>query len=107
MVNFYASWCGPCMREMPALEEAWKTLEKQGVTLIGLTDDDSKNIERVREHFGISFPLYELDKDLLGIGIYEIPRTLGISSKGEILFQHEGDKDWANPEFLEEYASKW
>src|ERR1700748_3646660 len=48
MINFWASWCGPCRQEMPLLEDIYKQYNKLGFTLLGISiDDESKSAEQL------------------------------------------------------------
>jgi thiol-disulfide isomerase/thioredoxin len=102
LLNFYASWCGPCMNEMPDLQRA--SLMNEAVTIIGLTDDTPEKIAKVRDHFGITFPIYQLDKSLNDYGVYTIPTTFIYGPDNGLLLDHIGPYNWANPKILSRAA---
>ncbi|MDH3804802.1 MAG: TlpA family protein disulfide reductase, partial [Gammaproteobacteria bacterium] len=58
MVNFWATWCGPCRQEMPLLDELYSRYERVGFSLLGVNIDDnsSKALKMVSE-LGVSFPV--------------------------------------------------
>src|ERR1017187_6028916 len=61
VLNFWATWCGPCREEMPMMVEAEKVWGPKGVVFIGASLDDNKsrkNIPAFLKEFGISFPIW-------------------------------------------------
>jgi thiol-disulfide isomerase/thioredoxin len=58
LVNFWATWCAPCMAELPALEQLYKSLRGQGFTVVGIAVDDSlENIKEAVSQNGITYPV--------------------------------------------------
>lgn len=101
LVNFYASWCGPCMSEMQSLQRAH---EQGRFTVIGLTDDPIEKVEAVRAHYKLSFPLHRLSGSLKDQGIYSIPTTYLLGSDGEVLESMIGPQEWDSEEFMNKAA---
>lgn len=101
LVNFYASWCGPCMKEMESLQRAH---DQEQFTVIGLTDDPFEKIEAVRAHYKLSFPLYKLSGSLKDEGIYSIPTSYLIGSDGEVLESMIGPQEWDSDKFMNKAA---
>jgi photosystem II stability/assembly factor-like uncharacterized protein/thiol-disulfide isomerase/thioredoxin len=57
LINFWASYCGPCKDEFPALETLHKTYEEKGLVVLGISIDDTPNDSvRVAQQYGLSFP---------------------------------------------------
>ena len=57
MINFWATWCGPCRQEMPLLDAMYKKYKKMGFTLIGVNvEPDSKAAEAFLKTMPVSFP---------------------------------------------------
>ena len=58
MINFWATWCGPCRQEMPLLDELYSRYQRVGFSLLGVNiDDDSSRAMRMIEELGVKFPV--------------------------------------------------
>ena len=57
VLNFWASWCNPCQKEMPALEAAWQKYKDQGVVLVGVnsSDNEQQTLDFLEE-YGVTYP---------------------------------------------------
>ncbi len=72
VVNFWASWCGPCVKEMPALSALHREYEKKGISFIGLGVDSKKNVNDFLKKVPVSYPVYTA-----GFGGADIARSFG------------------------------
>lgn len=72
VVNFWATWCAPCVEEMPELQQIAREYASRGVTVIGVGIDNPAAIRRFRDEFGIDFVLLAA-----GAGGSELARQLG------------------------------
>lgn len=92
LLNFWATWCGYCIMEMPDLEEAYKKYGDEIQFLIVNTDDGIKNGEEFIKTKGYTFPTYyDLEyKAAIAYGITSIPRTIAIDKDGNVLYNQPG-----------------
>ncbi len=72
VVNFWATWCPPCVEEMPDLQRIRDEYRARGVEVVGIGIDNPTKIREFRDRFGITLPLL-----VAGAGGTELSRTLG------------------------------
>ena len=77
LVNFWATWCAPCVQEMPELSELQKNLSQSNIQLIGLGIDSPSNIVEFAQKYQISYPLFAA-----GMEVTELSRQLGNQAGG-------------------------
>jgi DsbE subfamily thiol:disulfide oxidoreductase len=108
MVNFWATWCGPCRQEMPLLDELYSRYERVGFSLLGVNiDDDSRKAMRMVSELGVSFPvLFDARKEVSKL--YEVdamPVTVLIDREGTIRYVHHGYKPGYEDKYLDQIRS--
>ena len=106
VINIWASWCGPCRREVPEYEKVRKSYQGQNVEFIGLTTEDprsaSDRVNRFIREVNFGFRLGWADRDLARLlmnGRGSIPQTIVMDSRARIVEQwagyssgHSGDR---------------
>jgi peroxiredoxin len=94
LADFWASWCGPCIREMPVLQEIYRTYRERGLEVVGISlDKDRAAWQQAIERLGLEWPQLS---DLQGregaapksYGIGAIPHTILIAPDGTILHRN-------------------
>lgn len=95
ILNFWATWCGYCIQEMPDFEEAYKEYGDEIQFLIINTDDGIGNGEKFVSDKGYTFPTYyDLEYNAaITYGISGIPRTIAIDKDGNIRYNRAGMVD--------------
>jgi peroxiredoxin len=93
MVNFWATWCGPCREEMPQLNKLYAKYRASGFVLLGVNvDDDARHAADVARRMGLAFPVL-LDTDKAVISRYAVstmPSTLLIDRDGRLRYLQRG-----------------
>lgn len=93
MINFWATWCGPCRQEMPLLDAMYQKYKRMGFTLIGVNvEPDSKAAEDFLKKVPVSFPV-AFDPDSSVSKLYAVqgmPSSIIIDRKGNARVIHRG-----------------
>jgi peroxiredoxin len=103
LVNFWATWCGPCKEEMPALERLrLKFPEREFEVLAITTDNQRKAIAAFSNTLELTFPvLLDETKEVSDMfGVRGLPTSVLIDSDGKILARAVGPRAWDGPEML-------
>lgn len=96
LVNFWASWCGPCRKELPKLEELHAKYKDLGVTILGINIDESRELsQKLLKDVEVSFPiLYDHDNKVSEpYDIKAMPSTFMIDKSGNFRYLHLGYLD--------------
>jgi len=104
MINFWASWCGPCRQEMPLLETIYKKYNKMGFTMLGVNvEPDSNAANDWLKATPVSFPIL-YDRDSKVSKLYDVagmPSTVIIDRSGKVRVLHRGYKPGDENEYLD------
>ena len=104
MLNFWASWCGPCRQEMPLLESIYRKYGKMGFTMIGVNvEPDSNAANEWLKATPVSFPIL-YDRDSKVSKLYDVagmPSTVIIDRTGKLRVLHRGYKPGDENEYLD------
>lgn len=96
MVNFWATWCGPCRQEMPHLNKLYDKYRASGFVLLGVNiDDDALKATDLATKLGLKFPVL-LDTDKKVSRSYDMnamPATLLIDRDGKVRYIHRGYRE--------------
>lgn len=87
MLNFFESWCGPCVREMPELEKLYQDYEDEGFIIIGAYSiySDPGEIKAVVKKTGVTYPIIEATDEMYDLMTEYVPTTVFLDGKGRIL----------------------
>ena len=95
MINFWASWCGPCREEMPLLEQIHQRYEPLGFTLLGINveENSSDAVNWLRDR-PVSFPiLFDPENGVSQLyDVVAMPSTVLVDRQGNVRFLHHGYK---------------
>lgn len=94
LLNFWASWCGPCREEMPTLSRWQRRYGARGLQVIGVAmDDDAQVARQFLRRYPVSYPVIMGDAPLgesYG-GVLGLPTTYLIDGRGRILARYRGE----------------
>lgn len=105
LINFWASWCGPCRQEMPVLEQLYRKYKAAGFTLVGVNvEPKSGDAESFLKSTPVSFPIL-FDPDSKVSRLYEVtgmPSTVIVDRAGKVRYIHHGYKPGEESEYLDQ-----
>lgn len=108
IVNFWATWCPPCRKEMPALQRAWESLRDENILLIGIAVGENKPaVARYVEKMNLEFPI-ALDPTTdtsSAWGVRGLPTTYVVDPSGRIVLEAVGERDWDDTAMLDRIRS--
>jgi peroxiredoxin len=108
LVNFWATWCGPCRQELPHLNSLYDKYRSSGFVLLGVNiDDDPRLATALAAKLGLRFPVL-LDNDKKVSRVYDMsamPATLLIDRDGRVRFIHRGYRDGVEKTYEEQVRS--
>ena len=105
MINFWASWCGPCRQEMPLLEQIHRKYEPLGFTLLGVNvEENSADGQAFLKDRPVSFPvLYDPENGVSQLyDVVAMPSTVLIDRQGNIRYLHHGYKPGYENEYMDQ-----
>jgi cytochrome c biogenesis protein CcmG/thiol:disulfide interchange protein DsbE len=102
IVHFYASWCGPCLRELPEIKEFMQTPLGQKINFVFITEDREDQIKTFHERYG--FTIYRVNK-LKDANVYSIPVTYLLNDKHEIVKSNLGSWSWSEENLKNEIST--
>ncbi len=102
LLNFWATWCGPCRVEMPAMEELYRTLPRREFEILAVsTDQQGVAVTRpFQREMGFTFPILHDSEYRVGLtyGARSIPVTFMVDRRGIVRQKIFGARDWDSPE---------
>ncbi len=103
-VHFWASWCGPCRKEMPAIQKMWRKLEKQGLKIVLInTSEDEDTIFSFLSVYAPDIRAL-MDKDGQVTEKWKprgLPATYLVDKKGKVRYQALGGREWDTKTYLD------
>ena len=104
LLNFWATWCGPCREEMPSMEQLNRSFGGQGFTVLAVNQRESAaQVERYMKTNGLNFraPLDTDGRVSASYRVYGIPATYLIDAHGQAIGMKSGTRDWAAREVVD------
>ena len=98
LLNFWATWCGPCALEMPSMEQLYQEFRDKGFEILAVSSDlqGQRITKPFREQFGLTFPILHDLRHEVGSSyhIRSIPASVLIDKGGVIVYRVPGARDW-------------
>ena len=101
-LNFWATWCPPCIAEMPSIQALYDKIDKKNVVFVMIaTNDEQGKVQKFIKRKEYDFPIYFLKDDFLPTIFHSkaIPTTFIIDTNGKIVYKHEGTANYDTEAF--------
>ena len=103
MVNFWATWCPPCVEEMPSLNQFAQAMGPEGITVLGISID--RNEKAYREFLQRNQLQFLVARDpeeniSSSYGTFKWPETYVINREGKVVQKFVGPRDWTDPKIV-------
>lgn len=99
VLNFWATWCQPCVEEIPSLDEFQRRFRSSGVVVLGVSiDRDEKLYRRFLDRLGVSFATARDPENRINAeyGTFKVPETYIIDTSGRVVQKIVGSADWSD-----------
>jgi peroxiredoxin len=104
VLNFWATWCPPCVEEMPSLDRFHQQFSSRGVVVLGVSvDQDVNAYQQFLKKAGVTFlTLRDPERKVSRLyGTYKYPETYFIDRQGKIVQKIIGQADWTDPKMVD------
>jgi thiol-disulfide isomerase/thioredoxin len=107
VLNFWATWCPPCIDEMPSLEKLQRALGEKGLhVLAAAVDENLEDVARFREEYELSLPILHDrgGKTAHSFSTFKYPETYVVGRDGRLVAKVIGPRDWISPTVIREFV---
>jgi thiol-disulfide isomerase/thioredoxin len=105
LINYWATWCGSCIQEMPSLLKAQELLKDENYIFLLVSDESIKKISRFKNRKKFNFTYLKSSVSLGSMGIYSLPTTYIFNEKGEKVKKMVGAVDWNSNRMIKKLKS--
>ena len=107
-LNFWATWCMPCVAELPSIEKLYKQFKNEDIVFLLISRESAEKVKRYKQRKKYEIPFYINDENSNIPQMYfsqGIPTTFIINKKGQVIKASSGAEDWDDKEFVETLKS--
>lgn len=100
VISYWATWCGPCIKEMPSIKRAEKILEEHGYTFLLISDETISKISKFKNERNFDFNFLKSSKSFETLGVYSMPTSYIFDENGNIIETIVGAIEWDSEEMI-------
>lgn len=103
VINFWATWCPPCIEEIPSMNRAWEILEPHGIGMLAINaGEDRPAVEEFLTQVPIDFTTVLGNMDSLGNwSVRALPTTIVVDAEGKVVMEALGPREWDDEALLQ------
>lgn len=101
VLNYWATWCGPCIKEMPGLKKAEEILENHNYTFLLVSDETIDKISEFKTNRSFDFNFLKSAKSIEALGIYSLPTSYIFDENGKKIETIVGTIAWDSEQIIE------
>jgi len=101
LLNYWATWCRPCIEEMPDMEKAQTILEKDNYVFLFASDQSVEKINKFKEARGFQLDYIKFNGAYAEENVSALPATFIYNEIGEQVLRFDGGLKWDSPEMIE------
>jgi len=102
LLNFWATWCAPCRKEMPSMEQLHREYKERGLVVLAVSQDQGpiREVQAFAQELKLSFSVWHDRDGLVGrqYSIPGVPTSYLVGADGRIAYRALGEYDWSGPE---------
>ena len=100
VISYWATWCAPCIKEMPGIKKAEEILEEYGYTFLLVSDETVSKISEFKNEWNFDFNFLKSSKPFETLGVYAMPTSYIFDENGQIIETIVGAIEWDSEEMI-------
>ena len=100
VVSYWATWCAPCIKEMPGIKRAEEILKEYGYTFLLISDETVDKISKFKNEWNFDFNFLKSTKSFDTLGVYAMPTSYIFDENGQIIETIVGAIEWDSDEMI-------
>lgn len=99
-INFWATWCKPCIQEMPFIEEAQRTFQNENILFLLASSESAEEIEEFISNHNYSFKYVRIENSE-EMNVQALPTTFIFNRQGDLVFSETGFREWSEKQNID------
>ena len=100
VINYWATWCAPCIKEMPSMKRAEEILEEYGYTFLLVSDETISKISSFKNEWNFDLNFLKSTKSFESLGVYAMPTSYIFDANGQLIETIVGAIEWDSEEMI-------